>query len=111
MPTENLLYAPGAGSRCMGMTSAGSFAATPVTSTAALESSEEADMHGTEQRMGAPMLTHEQLQRELTYRTSMAVLRDLRNAGLVTGREFVRLSQFLAERFSPVWGDLYQNHG
>ena len=95
----------------MGMTSAGSFAATPVTSTAALESSEEADMHGTEQRMGAPMLTHEQLQRELTYRTSMAVLRDLRNAGLVTGREFVRLSQFLAERFSPVWGDLYQNHG
>lgn len=111
MPTENLLCAPGAGSRCMGMTGAGSFAATPVTSTAALESSEEADMHGTEQRMGAPMLTHEQLQRELTYRTSMAVLRNLRNAGLVTGREFVRLSQFLAERFSPVWGDLYQNHG
>ena len=68
-------------------------------------------MHGTEQRMGAPMLTHEQLQRELTYRTSMAVLRNLRNAGLVTGREFVRLSQFLADRFSPVWGDLYQNHG
>ena len=56
-------------------------------------------------------MTHEQLQRELTYRTSMAVLRNLRNAGLVTGREFVRLSQFLAERFSPVWGDLYQNHG
>ena len=71
----------------MGMTGAGSFAATPVTSTAALESSEEADMHGTEQRMGAPMLTHEQLQRELTYRTSMAVLRDLRNAGLVTGSD------------------------
>lgn len=53
MPTENLLCAPGAGSRCMGMTGAGSFAATPVTSTAALESSEEADMHGTEQRDGA----------------------------------------------------------
>lgn len=49
-------------------------------------------MHGTEQRMGAPMLTHEQLQRELTYRTSMAVLRDLRNAGLVTGREYARIS-------------------
>ena len=61
--------------------------------------------------IGKGMLTHEQLQRELTYRTSMAVLRNLRNAGLVTGREFVRLSQFLAERFSPVWGDLYQNHG
>lgn len=82
-----------------------------VTSTAALERGKEAEMHRIEKVAGAPMLTHEQLQRELTYRTSMAVLRNLRNAGLVTGREFVRLSQFLAERFSPVWGDLYQNHG
>lgn len=68
-------------------------------------------MHGTEQRMGAPMLTHDQLQRELTYRASMAILRALREAGLVNSKEFVSTSQFLAERFSPVWGGLYQNHG
>ena len=68
-------------------------------------------MHRIEKVAGAPMLTHEQLQRELTYRTSMAVLKDLRNAGLVTGREFVKWSQVFAERFSPVWGGLYQDHG
>ena len=64
-----------------------------------------------EKAIYAPFLTHDQLQRELTYRVSIAILRDLRDAGLVNGKEFVRLSQFLAERFSPVWGDLYQNHG
>ena len=69
-------------------------------------------MHRIEKKVaGAPCLTHEQLQRELTYRAAMAVLKDLRNAGLVTGREFVRWSQVFAERFSPVWGGLYQNRG
>ena len=62
-------------------------------------------MHGTEQRMGAPMLTHEQLQRELAYRDLHGgSSKTCATAGLVTGREFVRLSQFLAERFSPCLG-------
>ena len=69
-------------------------------------------MHRIEKKVaGAPCLTHEQRQRELTYRAAMAVLKDLRNAGLVTSREFVRWSQVFAERFSPVWGGLYQDHG
>lgn len=68
-------------------------------------------MQRVEKTAGVPLLTHDQLQRELTYRASMAILRDLRDAGLMNGRQFVRTSQFLAERFSPVWGGLYQDHG
>lgn len=68
-------------------------------------------MQRVEKTADVPLLTHDQLQRELTYRASMAILRDLRDAGLVNGKEFVRTSQFLAKRFSPVWGGLYQNHG
>ena len=41
----------------------------------------------------------------------MATLKDMRAAGLVSGREFVRSAQFIAERFSPVWGGLYPNSG
>ena len=54
--------------------------------------------------MGAPMLTIRQLQRELTYRTSMAVLANLRTAGLVTGREFVDYQAVSSRKDSPRLG-------
>lgn len=68
-------------------------------------------MRSMDKAICSPLLTHDQLQRELTYRFSIAILRDLRDEGLLNGKEFVRTSQFLAERFSPVWGGLYQDHG
>ncbi len=56
----------------------------------------------------APMLTHDQLQRELSYRVSMSILRKMRDAELITDAEFVKSAPILAEKFSPVWGHLYQ---
>ena len=111
VPKEIGRCAPDAESPCMAMTGAENSAVMPVISTAGLRRREEAGTHSMEKAIYAPFLTHDQLQRELTYRVSIAILRDLRDAGLVNGKEFVRTSQFLAERFSPVWGDLYQNHG
>ena len=56
-----------------------------------------------------PLLSHEQLQRELSYRTSMALVRNMLNAGLISGSEFDGVQLKLAEEFSPIWGGLYQN--
>ena len=109
--TENGRCAPDAENPCRAMTGAENSAVMPVISTAGLRRREEAGTHSMEKAIYAPFLTHDQLQRELTYRVSIAILRDLRDAGLVNGKEFVRTSQFLAERFSPVWGGLYQDHG
>ena len=109
--TENGRCAPDAENPCRAMTGAENSSVMPVISTAGLRRREEAGTHSMEKAIYAPFLTHDQLQRELTYRVSIAILRDLRDAGLVNGKEFVRTSQFLAERFSPVWGGLYQDHG
>lgn len=56
-----------------------------------------------------PLLSHEQLQRELSYRTSIALVRNMLNAGLISSSEFDAVQSKLAEQFSPVWGGLYQN--
>ena len=56
-----------------------------------------------------PLLSHEQLQRELYYRTSIALVRNMLNAGLISSSEFDAVQSKLAEQFSPVWGGLYQN--
>ena len=57
-----------------------------------------------------PLLSHEQLQRELSYRSSVALVRSVLNAGLISGSEFDAVQSKLAEQFSPVWGGLYQNN-
>ena len=56
-----------------------------------------------------PLLSHEQLQRELSYRSSVALVRSVLNAGLISSSEFDAVQSKLAEQFSPVWGGLYQN--
>ena len=55
------------------------------------------------------LLSHEQLQRELSYRTSIALVRNIMNAGLISVSEFHAVQSKLSEQFSPVWGGLYQN--
>ena len=61
------------------------------------------------ERGQTPLLSHEQLQRELSYRSSIALVRSVLNAGLISGSEFDAVQSKLAEQFSPVWGGLYQN--
>ena len=61
------------------------------------------------ERGKTPLLSHEQLQRELSYRSSIALVRSVLNAGLISGSEFDAVQSKLAEQFSPVWGGLYQN--
>jgi len=63
----------------------------------------------TQQNTGAPLLTHDQLQRELSYRAAISVLKEMLDTGLVTAKEIVTIAPILAEKFSPVWGDLYQS--
>ena len=62
------------------------------------------------ERGKTPLLSHEQLQRELSYRTSVALVRSVLNAGLISGSEFDAVQLKLAEKFSPIWGGLYQNN-
>ena len=56
-----------------------------------------------------PLLSHDQLQRELAYRSSIALVRSLLNEALISGSEFHAVQSKLAAQFSPVWGGLYQN--
>ena len=56
-----------------------------------------------------PLLSHEQLQRELSYRSSVALVRSVLNAGLISVSEFHAVQTRLSEQFPPVWGGLYQN--
>ena len=58
----------------------------------------------------SPLLSHEQLQRELSYRTSIALVRNMLNAGLISVSEFHVVQSKLLEQFYPVWGGLYQNN-
>lgn len=67
---------------------------------------DKGNAHGAGQ---APLLSHDQLQRELAYRTSIALVRSLLNEGLISGSEFHAVQSKLAAQFSPVWGGLYQN--
>ena len=57
------------------------------------------------------MLTHDQFQRELSYRAAISVARRLLENKLITQREFVRIDTFLRRKFSPVWGGLYPDNG
>lgn len=111
VPKEIGRCAPDAENPCRAMTGAENSVVTPATFTSGLRHRGEAEMRSMDKAICSPLLTHDQLQRELTYRFSIAILRDLRDVGLLNGKEFVRTSQFLAERFSPVWGGLYQDHG
>ena len=58
-----------------------------------------------------PMLTHDQFQRELSYRAALSVARRLLENKLVTRKEFVRIDAVLRRKFSPVWGGLYPDNG
>ena len=58
-----------------------------------------------------PMLTHDQFQRELSYRAALSVARRLLENKLITRKEFVRIDAFLRRKFSPVWGGLYPDNG
>lgn len=58
-----------------------------------------------------PMLTHDQFQRELSYRTAISVARRLLENKLITQKEFVRIDAVLRRKFSPVWGGLYPDNG
>ncbi len=58
-----------------------------------------------------PMLTHDQFQRELSYRAAISVARRLLENKLITRKEFVRIDAVLHRKFSPVWGGLYPDNG
>ena len=58
-----------------------------------------------------PMLTHDQFQRELSYRAALSVARRLLENKLITRKEFVRIDAVLRRKFSPVWGGLYPDNG
>ena len=58
-----------------------------------------------------PMLTHDQFQRELSYRAAISVARRLLENKLITRKEFVRIDAVLCRKFSPVWGGLYPDNG
>lgn len=58
-----------------------------------------------------PMLTHDQFQRELSYRAAISVARRLLENKLITRKEFVRIDAVLRQKFSPVWGGLYPDNG
>ena len=58
-----------------------------------------------------PMLTHDQFQRELSYRAAISVARRLLENKLITRKEFVRIDAVLRLKFSPVWGGLYPDNG
>lgn len=67
-----------------------------------------AEVRNTQENIGAPLLTHDQLQRELSYRAALSILRQMLDADLITQKEFVTIAPTLAEKFSPVWAGLYQ---
>lgn len=67
---------------------------------------DKGNAHGAGQ---APLLSHDQLQRELSYRSSVALVKNLLKEGLISGSEFHAVQSKLAAQFSPVWGGLYQN--
>ena len=58
-----------------------------------------------------PMLTHDQFQRELSYRAAISVARRLLENKLITRKEFVRIDAVLRRKFFPVWGGLYPDNG
>ena len=58
-----------------------------------------------------PMLTLDQFQRELSYRTVLSIARPLLENKLITRKEFVRIDAVLRRKFSPVWGGLYPDNG
>lgn len=58
-----------------------------------------------------PMLTHDQFQRELSYRAAISVARRLLENKLITRKKFVRIDAVLRRKFSPVWGGLYPDNG
>ena len=58
-----------------------------------------------------PMLTHDQFQRELSYRAAISVARRLLENKLITRKEVVRIDAVLRRKFSPVWGRLYPDNG
>ena len=55
-----------------------------------------------------PMLTKEQFERELNYRAAFSITKQMLEEGLITPKEFVQIDTFLREKFSPIWGGLYQ---
>lgn len=52
------------------------------------------------------ILAEEQFNRKLCYRIAITILIDLKNARLITAKEFRHIEPNLAKKFSPVWADL-----
>ena len=55
--------------------------------------------------MGAA-LTKEQFDRELYYRIAMARMDHLKEAGLLTSRQYRQVERIIAQKFPPVWANL-----
>ena len=56
-----------------------------------------------------PLLTHEQLQREMDYRVALGIAKQLCQQGLVSHGELRKIEQKLRKNFSPVWGAIADN--
>jgi hypothetical protein len=54
----------------------------------------------------SPVLTTEQLQRELNYRVAMNLACTLQAEGVVTEREARKIKRKIAAGFSPVWSGI-----
>ncbi len=66
-------------------------------------------VHSVLESIERPLLTHDQLQRELSYRVALSVLKEMHEENLITSKEFVTIAPIFEEKFSPVWGQLYQS--
>jgi len=51
-------------------------------------------------------LTKEQFEREGNYRLAVAIMRTLRDKGLLTEVEFCKAKECLVDRYNPIWGHL-----
>lgn len=56
--------------------------------------------------MDKQSLSHEQLQRELSYRAALSIACRLLDENILTTAEFRRIEQKLRDKFSPVWGGM-----
>ena len=54
--------------------------------------------------MDKPVMTPEQMTRELNYRAALTVAEKLKREGVLSPGDFRRIEQKLRRKFSPVWG-------
>ncbi len=66
-------------------------------------------VHNVSESIEKPLLTHDQLQRELSYRVAISILKEMRKKNLISSKEFVAIAPIFEKKFSPVWGQVYQS--